>query len=100
MTFTDMTLAEFLLARIAEDEAPAREALEMDARVSPPQEVYRAVPVGTADPRNQRAACAATPWLRVRTWRALARARPGRLHSETRDRDPTLHLRFGRRLLR
>ena len=31
-----MTLTEFLLARIVEDEAPAREALEMDARFSSP----------------------------------------------------------------
>ena len=33
-----MTLKEFLLARIAEDEAPVREALETDARFSSPDE--------------------------------------------------------------
>jgi hypothetical protein len=35
-----MTLTEFLLARIAEALASAREALEMDARFSSPQDGY------------------------------------------------------------
>ena len=35
-----VTLTEFLLARVAQDEAPAREAFEMDARLFSPQDAF------------------------------------------------------------
>ena len=40
MTLTAIPLTQFLLARIAEDDEPAREALEMDARFSPPEDGF------------------------------------------------------------
>lgn len=40
MTLTAIPLTQFLLARIAEDDEPTREALEMDARFSPPEDGF------------------------------------------------------------
>ena len=90
-----MALTEFLLAGIAEDEAPAREALEMDARFSSSRE-------GLAV-RYQSARLIATPAdsrydktrLRVCPRRSLPKARCGRVQREARDSGPTHPLWFG-----
>ena len=91
-----MTLKEFLLARIAADEAPAREALEMDARFSSADE---GLTFEYLSARLIHHACGRPVWQRRGSGLARSAASPaqrrGRLHGQAQVRDPTLRLWFG-----